>query len=218
MNINELASKIDHTFLKPNGQEEQILQLCQEAITYKFASVCVHPCWIKTCSEALKDHNIVICSVIGFPLGQQTLAIKVAEMKEAIELGAREVDYVVNLGYLKSNRWDLIELEMQTLRKLDTKVVIKVILETGYLNDEEITHCTKLAIKSRIDFVKTSTGFGPRGASLKDIELMGQASKGSIKIKASGGIRSLKDALSYLEKGVERLGTSSGVSILKELE
>lgn len=205
---------IDHTVLKAITSIEDIKILCKEAIEYNFYSVCVNGSYVKDAKRELKGTEVKIAAVVGFPLGAMTKKGKVYEAKDAIKNGADEIDMVINVGYVKSGRYDEVYKEIKAIKKIIGKKVLKVIIETCYLdNDEKIKIC-KLAVKAKADFVKTSTGFGTDGASIEDVELMKKAVNGKAKIKASGGIRDFETAKKYIEIGVERLGTSSGVNIM----
>ena len=207
---------IDHTLLKPTATEQDIIKLCEEAISYEFFSVCVNSCYVALAYQQLKNSKSKVCSVIGFPLGAMSTLAKVSEAKMALQEGADEIDMVMNVGFLKSQDFDKVKSDIEAVKKIMPNNTLKVILETCYLEDHEITKASKLAIEAGADFIKTSTGFGTRGASVHDIELMKRATKGTpVKIKASGGIRDTQTALEYLNIGVERLGTSSGIAILK---
>lgn len=209
---------IDHTLLKPTATQQDIIKICDEAITYEFFSVCVNSCYVPLVYQQLKSSKIKICSVIGFPLGAMSSQSKVSETLTALQEGADEIDMVMNIGFLKSLDFDRVKSDIKAVKKAMPNNTLKVILETCYLEDQEIIKASELAIESGADFIKTSTGFGTRGASIHDIELMKQATKGTpVKIKASGGIRDTQTALEYINLGVERLGTSSGIAILKNL-
>lgn len=206
---------IDHTLLKPTATEQDIIKLCEEAIAYEFFSVCVNSCYVPLAYQQLKHSKIKVCSVIGFPLGAMSTLTKVSETKTALQEGADEIDMVMNVGFLKSQDFDKVKNDIESVKKIMPHNTLKVILETCYLEDHEITKASELAIEAGADFIKTSTGFGSRGANIHDIELMKNATKGTpVKIKASGGIRDTQTALEYINLGVERLGTSSGIAIL----
>ena len=213
----EINKYIDHTNLKAATTEAEIEDLCEEAIEYNFFSVCVNSGFVKLAKNKLKDSEVKVCSVVGFPLGAMSSEAKVFEAKQAIKDGAEEIDMVINIGELKSRNFKKVEEEIGAIKNAIGNNVLKVIIETCYLNKEEITEACELAVKANADFVKTSTGFGNDGARLEDIELMKSAVNGKAKIKASGGIKNLDKALTYIEAGVKRIGTSSGVSIVKEL-
>lgn len=213
----EINKYIDHTILKATATEDDIKQLCKEAVEYNFFSVCVNSGYVALAKKNLKGSTVKVCTVVGFPLGAMSTEAKVFEAKKALEDGAEEVDMVINIGELKSKNFKKVEDEIAAIKQAIGDKVLKVIIETCYLTPEEIVEASELAVKAHADFVKTSTGFGNDGASLVDIELMKKSVNGKAKIKASGGIKNLDTALTYIEAGVERIGTSSGVSIVKEL-
>ena len=210
--MNNLASYIDHTLLKPIATKADILKLCEEAKQYHFASVCVNPCWVSLCAEVLKGTGVNVCTVIGFPLGANTSEIKAEEAALAIKQGANEVDMVINIGALKEGNTDYVYQDILAVRKASEGKVLKVIIETSYLTDEEKKTVCKLAAKAGADFVKTSTGFSNAGATAEDVKLMKEAS--GIKVKASGGVRTKEDALKMIEAGASRLGASAGIKIV----
>jgi len=206
---------IDHTLLKPTASKNEIIQLCEEAINYNFFSVCVNSCYVSLAKQQLKNTKVKVCSVIGFPLGAMSTEAKVNEAKIALDDGADEIDMVMNLGYLKSQDFENVYKDVEAVKRIMPNNILKVILETCYLEEDELIKASELAIKGGADFIKTSTGFGTRGASLEDIKLMKSVAKDSTKIKASGGIKEAKTAIDYINSGVQRLGTSSGIAILK---
>ena len=205
---------IDHTLLKPTATKQEIVQLCNEAIHHHFFSVCVHGCYVKLARKIVENTPVKICCVVGFPLGAMTTKTKVFEAKNALKNGADEIDMVINLGALKNKNFKKVVKDVQEVKKIMPLKTLKVIIETSYLTDEEIVKASELVVIAGADFVKTSTGFGTRGASVKDIELIKKATQETIKIKASGGIKTPQDAKKYLDMGVDRLGTSSGVEIV----
>ncbi len=210
--MNNLASYIDHTLLKPIATKADILKLCEEAKQYHFASVCVNPCWVSLCAEVLKGTGVNVCTVIGFPLGANTSEIKAAEAALAIKQGANEVDMVINIGALQEGNIDYVYRDILAVRKASEGKILKVIIETSYLTEEEKKTVCKLAAKAGADFVKTSTGFSSAGATAEDVKLMKEAS--GIKVKASGGIRTKEDALKMIDAGALRLGASAGIKIV----
>ncbi|MFV0305471.1 MAG: deoxyribose-phosphate aldolase [Moheibacter sp.] len=210
----DLNTYIDHTLLKATATRQEITNLCSEAKHYHFSTVCVNSCYTALAAEQLKNSPVKVCCVIGFPLGAMSTQAKVAETKQAVLDGADEIDMVINLGWLKSKDFDAVYNDIKAVKNCLPDKVLKVILETGYLNDQDIIKASELAIKAGTDFIKTSTGFGNRGASLHDIKLMKQAAQNKAKIKASGGIRDYKTALEYINLGVDRIGTSSGIAIV----
>ena len=212
MNINKL---IDHTALKPNTNKESILKLITEAKTYDFASVCVNPCWVALAHQELKDTDVKVCTVIGFPLGANTTEVKVFETKDAIANGADGIDYVINITELKEKNYDYIKEEMTQIVDVCRKhnVISKVIFENCYLTDEEKIKLCEIALEVKPDFIKTSTGFGTGGATVEDVKLMKSIVKDTVKVKAAGGIRDLDTCLKMIEAGAERIGTSSAIKI-----
>lgn len=205
---------IDHTLLKPIATKEDIKRLCNEAINYRFFSVCVNGCYVSLAKEALKGSDVNICCVVGFPLGAMSTAAKVAETKAAIKDGADEIDMVINIGLLKSKDFDGVWKDIEAVRACMPNQVLKVILETSYLEELEIIKASELAIQSGADYIKTSTGFANGGATINDVKLMKSVCKKCTKIKASGGIRDAKTAIEYINLGVDRIGTSSGIAII----
>jgi len=212
-----LARTIDHTVLKAIATEQQIKELCAEAKTYGFASVCVNPCWVPLCAKELASTKVMVCTVIGFPLGANATEIKAAEAKLAVEQGAHEVDMVINIGAAKSGDWKTVEQDIREVVKASGKATVKVIIETCYLTDEEKIKACEAAKRAGAHFVKTSTGFGTGGATAEDVRLMKKTVGDALKVKASGGIRTYHDAIKMLEAGADRIGASSSVSIISEL-
>jgi len=211
-----LSKYIDHTLLKATATEADIIQLCKEAIKYKFYAVCVNSCYVELCKETLKNSAVKIAAVIGFPLGAMDTLSKINEAKGALIGGADEIDMVINIGFLKDKKYDLIENETKRIRKIIGNKTLKVIIETCYLTDEEKKIATQLTINAKADFVKTSTGFGTGGATLEDVKLIRSITQNKIQIKASGGIRDRETALKYIELGATRIGTSNGIEIVKK--
>lgn len=213
MNINKL---IDHTALKPNTTKESILKLITEAKTYDFASVCVNPCWVALAHQELKNTDVKVCTVIGFPLGATTTEVKVFEAKDAIEKGAQEIDMVINIAMLKDKEYDYVENEIhQIVEAAKDKAIVKVIIETCLLTDEEKIKACELSQKAGADFVKTSTGFSTGGATVHDIALMRKTVGAEMGVKASGGVHTHEEALAMVEAGATRIGASAGVKLLK---
>ena len=214
---NELASYIDHTNLKPNATKEDIKKLCSEAIDYKFKGVCVNPSAILYAKELLKGKKIKLIAAVGFPLGASQSSSKAFETKEAISSGADEIDMVINIGALKEKQYDVVYQDICAVVNEAGPHVVKVILETCFLDrDEKIIACA-LAKVANASFVKTSTGFGPKGASTEDVTLMKSIIGNDMEVKASGGIKTLEDALKMIAAGATRLGTSQSVKIINEL-
>lgn len=213
-----VAKTIDHTLLKANCNLDEIKKLCIEADKYKFCSVCVNPCFVKYAKTILKSSEVKICTVIGFPLGANTTFTKVNEAIDAVLNGADEIDMVINVSSLKSNDLETLEYDInQVVKAVPSNIVVKVILETCYLTDKEIELACLSAIKAKANFVKTSTGFGNRGASVNDILIMKSQVKDKLKIKASGGIREWHTLKEMINAGADRIGTSSGVKIMEEI-
>jgi deoxyribose-phosphate aldolase len=211
-----VARMIDHTLLKPDATEAEIVKLVNEAKQYLFASVCINPTWVKTAADLLVDTpDVKVCTVIGFPLGATTTETKVFETKNAIENGATEVDMVVNIGALKDNRDDFVEQDIRAVvEAAKGKALTKVIIETCLLSEEEKVRACELAVKAGADFVKTSTGFSTGGATVADIQLMRKTVGPDLGVKASGGVRSCEDALAMIEAGATRIGASAGIAIV----
>ncbi len=214
----EINKYIDHTVLKATASEDDIIALCEEAREYEFFSVCVNSGYVPLAKKNLAGSKVKVCAVVGFPLGAMSTEAKIFEAERAVKDGAEEIDMVMNIGELKSRNYSKVEDEIADIKKAIGDLVLKVIIETCYLTPQEITLASEIAVKAGADFVKTSTGFGTDGAKMEDINLMKKAVNGGAKIKASGGIKNLDTALSYIEAGVDRIGTSSGVSIVKELK
>lgn len=212
--MKHLSSYIDHTLLKATATKSAIIQLCNEAKQYQFHAVCVNSCYVTLAKNQLKNSEVSVCCVVGFPLGAMSTQAKVAETKQALKDGADEIDIVLNIGLLKSKDFDAVGKDIEAVKKRMPHQILKVILETCYLEDLEIINASKLAVQSGADFLKTSTGFGTGGATFHDINLMKSVANGNVRIKASGGIKDYQTALEYINLGVERLGTSSGIAIV----
>lgn len=206
---------IDHTNLKMDATIRDIEKLCDEAIKYQFASVCVHPYYVSLASELLKDTHVQVCTVIGFPLGMNTSSTKVFEAITALESGASEIDMVINVGALKNQDYDYVKEEIEEIRDSIDGKTLKVIIETCYLTKEEIVKMTEICNETFVNFIKTSTGFGTNGATIDDIELINKHKSSVLEIKASGGIKDYDMSLKMIEAGATRLGTSSGVKIME---
>ena len=213
-----IAKMIDHTLLKADATKEQIHTLCLEAKEYSFASVCVNPTWVQYCAELLKESEVKVCTVIGFPLGSNTPETKAFETRNAIENGAGEVDMVINISALKSGDYELVEKDIKAvIDAAKEKALTKVIIETCLLTNDEKVRACEIAVKAGADFVKTSTGFSTGGATPEDIALMRKTVGPDIGVKASGGVRSAEDAEAMIKAGATRIGASSGVKIVKGL-
>lgn len=211
------ASMIDHTLLKAEATKEQIAKICAEAKQYGFASVCVNPTWVKFAAEQLEGAESVVCTVIGFPLGANTSAVKAFETKDAIANGAGEIDMVINIGALKEGNYDLVREDIKAVVDAANGTLVKVIIETCLLTDEEKVKACELSVEAGADFVKTSTGFSTGGATAEDIALMRNTVGPDLGVKASGGVRSLEDMKLMIENGATRIGASSGVAIMEGL-
>ncbi len=211
-----ISSKyFDHTILKAEATEEQVAKLCEEALTYDFASVCVNQYYTKFVAEKLKGSDVKVCTVVGFPLGMSDTRVKAFETKAAIEDGAEEVDMVINVGALKDKKYDYVREEIRTLKEVcGSKIVLKVIIETCLLTDEEKKTACELSKEAGADFVKTSTGFSTGGAKAADVELMRKTVGEETGVKASGGIHTAEEAQSMIDAGASRLGTSATLSII----
>lgn len=217
MTNEEILSKVDHTLLSVTATWEEIKKICDEGIEYKVASICIPPSYIKRAKEYVKD-NLKLCTVIGFPNGYMTTATKVFETKDALANGADEIDMVINLGDLKDKRYDVIENEIKEIKKACGNNILKVIIETCFLTEEEKIKMCEIVTKSGADYIKTSTGFGIGGATKEDLELFAKNVGESVKIKAAGGVRDLETAKLFIEIGAERLGTSSIIKIINSEE
>lgn len=211
----KLNKYIDHTLLKPDASQEQIETLIEEAKKYDFASVCVNPTWVNFAAQALKATDVKVCTVIGFPLGANTPELKAFETSDAIQNGANEVDMVINIGALKSQNFDLVEKDIRAVVEAAKGTLVKVIIETCFLTDDEKVKACQIAQKAGADFVKTSTGFSTGGATVADVALMRKTVGPDMGVKASGGARSYEDALAFIKAGATRIGASSGVAIME---
>lgn len=206
---------IDHTLLASDAVESQIKKICDEAKEYHFASVCVNPCWVSFCANELKGTDSKVCTVIGFPLGATTTKSKEEELKQAVLDGAEELDMVINIGKLKDHQDDYVENEIRSLKKLCGNLVLKVIIETCLLTDEEKVRVCLLAKEAGADFVKTSTGFSKWGAKVEDVALMRKTVGPDMGVKASGGVRNKEEMEAMVKAGATRIGTSHGVELVK---
>jgi deoxyribose-phosphate aldolase len=213
----EIAKQIDHTLLKPDASKKDIKKLVEEAKKYNFASVCIHPSWVTFAAEQLAGHEVKVCTVIGFPLGANTTETKVFETKDAIARGATEVDMVINIGALKSGDDKLVEKDIyEVVQVAKGKALVKVIIETGLLTEDEKVRACQLAVHAGADFVKTSTGFGGGGATVEDIALIRRTVGEKVGIKASGGVRTRKDAIKMINAGASRIGASASIAIISD--
>lgn len=218
MNKREVAQLIDHTLLKATATPEQIATLCAEAVDHGFAAVCVTPVNVKQCVDLLAGTKVEVCTVIGFPLGATTSTTKAYEAREAVENGANEVDMVINLGALKAGDIDAVTDDIKAVVDAANGALVKVIIETCYLTDDEKVLACQAATQAGADFVKTSTGFGPAGATAEDVALMKASIAPTMQVKAAGGIRTYEDAMRMVEAGATRIGASAGIAIVAEAE
>ena len=216
MDINEILSKVDHTLLSPTATWKEIKFICDDGMKYKTASVCIPPCYVKSAKEYVK-YSLKICTVIGFPNGYSTLETKLFETQNALNSGADEIDMVINLGDVKQKKFEAIENEVRKIKSVCKDKILKVIIETCLLTDEEKIKMCEIVSKSGADFIKTSTGFSKSGATIHDVELFKNNISDSVKIKAAGGISSLEDAENFLKAGASRLGTSRIVKLVKNI-
>ena len=215
-----LANMVDHTLLKAYVMDDDFMELCKQADAYGFKMVAINPAAVEVCKKALADSPVHVGAAVGFPLGQTTLECKIFETRDAIEKGADEIDYVINIVQLKNKNYSYIKKEMQSIKDICAakNVICKVILETCYLTGEEIIKVCEIAKEVKPDFVKTSTGFGTDGATLEYVRLMKQVVGDAVEVKAAGGIRDLDTALAMVEAGATRLGTSAGIAIIQEYD
>lgn len=214
MDKQAILSRCDHTLLKPFSTWEDMIPICEDALKYHTASVCIPPSFVKKAHETYPELNI--CTVIGFPNGYNTTAVKVFEAKEAISEGASEIDMVINIGAMKAGNYDFVEREITTLREATRGKILKVIVETCYLTEEEKIKVCELVTNAGADFIKTSTGFGPAGATIEDINLFKKHIGPKVKMKAAGGISTVEDLEAFVDAGCERIGTSRAIGLLKD--
>lgn len=214
----KISKYIDHTVLKAMTTPDDIEKLCNEAKTYDFYSVCVNGCYVSKCKELLENTSVKVAAVVGFPLGAMDTSVKVYEASKAIADGASEIDMVINVGMLKAGEFEYVENEIRAIKKAIGSNVLKVIIETCYLTEEEKVKACELSLNAKADFVKTSTGFGTGGATYEDVALMKKVVGDNALVKASGGVKSYEVAKKYIELGASRLGTSSGIAIINNEE
>ena len=213
MNYNKM---IDHTVLKADTPLETVKRICDEAMEYGFASVCINPCHVAYCADYLKDSDVNVCTVIGFPLGANTSAVKAFETKDAIANGVDEIDMVMNIGALKDKNYDLVRDDVKAVVEAANGTLVKVILETCLLTEDEIKKACELCVEAKADYVKTSTGFSTRGATIEDVRIMKEAVHGKAKVKAAGGVRTPEDMVKIVAAGADRIGRSAGCSLVKK--
>lgn len=217
MDIKEILKHVDHTLLLQGSTWEEIKQICDDAMKYETASVCIPPCYVKQAAEYMGD-RMAVCTVIGFPNGNMTTETKAFETKDALENGASEIDMVINIGWLKEKKYDFVENEIRKLKEICGDKILKVIIETCFLTDEEKIKMCEIVTNAGADYIKTSTGFGGAGATFDDIKLFAEHIGPNVKMKAAGGISSISDAETFLNLGADRLGTSRIVKIVKNEE
>ena len=217
MDMKEILKHVDHTLLLQGATWEEIKQICDDAMKYETASVCIAPSYVKQAAEYMGD-KMAVCTVIGFPNGYMTTKAKEFETKDALENGASEIDMVINIGWLKDKKYDLIENEIRALKAVCKDKILKVIIETCFLTDEEKIKMCEIVTNAGADYIKTSTGFGGAGATFDDIKLFSQHIGPNVKMKAAGGISSIEDAEKFLELGADRLGTSRIIKIVTNEE
>ncbi len=211
----KLNKMIDHTILKADAKREDVLKYCEEAKEYDFMSVCVNSCNVKIVKKALDGSDVKVCCVVGFPLGAMATETKAFEAKYCVDNGADEIDMVINIGALKDENYDYVKKDIEEVVKASNGKVVKVIIETCLLSDEEKKKACELAKEAKADFVKTSTGFSTGGATAEDVKLMKSVVGDELKVKASGGVRTKEDAMKMIEAGADRIGASSGINIVK---
>lgn len=216
MNLQKLATYFDHTLLKADATSDDIKTLCLQGIQYLFSSVCIHPCWVIEAVELLKDYPVKVCSVVGFPLGANLTSTKIKETDYLLKAGCTEIDMVLNIGFLKDKNYSFLKEEIRAMRNLTEGNILKVIIETCYLNREEMLIVANILQEEGVDFLKTSTGFGPKGAILDDVLFLSSIIKPPMRIKASGGIRTLEETLRFIKAGASRIGSSSSPKIIEE--
>ena len=217
MDIKEILKHVDHTLLLQGSTWGEIKQICDDAMKYETASVCIPPCYVKQAAEYMGD-RMAVCTVIGFPNGNVTTETKAFETKDALENGASEIDMVINIGWLKDKKYDLVENEIRKLKEICGDKILKVIIETCFLTDEEKIKMCEIVTNAGADYIKTSTGFGGAGATFDDIKLFAEHIGPNVKMKAAGGISTISDAETFLNLGADRLGTSRIVKIVKNEE
>jgi len=210
----KINSYIDHTLLAADATEGKVRKICEEAKEHEFASVCVNTCWTSYCSMQLRDSDVSVCVVVGFPLGAMSTTAKAFEAANAVKNGADEIDMVINLGWLKDGKYDLVEKDIKEVKNACKKKLLKVIIETCLLTDEEKVIACKLAVKAGADFVKTSTGFSKAGAKASDVKLMRETVGPKIGVKAAGGIHDYQQAVEMIDAGATRIGASCGIAIV----
>lgn len=217
LNRSQLARYIDHTLLKADAAEEDIRLICEQAAAHSFAAVCINPSFVRTAADILHGTDVAVCTVVGFPLGATTTNVKAAEASQAVSNGAAEIDMVINIGALKSKNYDHVRADIKAVVEAASTGIVKVIIETYYLSDQEKITACRLAAEVGAHYVKTSTGFGTSGATPEDVALMRRSIPDGMGVKAAGGIRTLEHALAMIKAGANRIGTSSGIAIIQGL-
>jgi deoxyribose-phosphate aldolase len=212
----QLAQFIDHTLVRPDATLDDLAAACESAKKFGFACIVVNSCFVSRARDLLSGTLVKVCSVVGFPHGANTTTVKIVEAMEAMKNGASELDIVMNIGMMKSRRYDIVEIDVKNVIAMTPQKVHKVIIETGSLTDDEIIRASQIAVRAGAEFIKTSTGYGPRGVTVEDIGLIRKEVGSSCRIKASGGIRNLAAVTAMIEAGAERIGTSSGPAIMEE--
>lgn len=217
MDVKEMVKHVDHTLLLQPSTWEEIRQICDDAVKYGTASVCIPPCYVKQAAEYMQG-KVAVCTVIGFPNGNMTTAVKEFETRDALANGAAEIDMVINIGWLKDKKYEMLEREIRTLKEACGDKILKVIIETCLLTDEEKIRMCEIVTAAGADYIKTSTGFSTGGATFDDVKLFAEHVGPKVKIKAAGGISSLEDAEKFLALGADRLGTSRIIKLIKNEE
>lgn len=219
MNKHQIAGYIDHTLLKPEASLSEVEKLCREAVDYGFASVCINPCNVEAASAGVSGSQVRVCTVIGFPLGAATTEAKVFEAEDAVKRGAQEVDMVMNIGRFKEKKFRYVQEDISAVAaSVKGRAVLKVIVETGFLDDWEVARACEIVRDAGADFIKTSTGFSKGGATVQHVELMKSVLGDQVEIKASGGVRNYEQAMAMIEAGATRIGTSAGIAIVEGSE
>lgn len=213
---NKISKLIDNTLLRNNANKKEIEDFICESLKYNFYSVCLNPCWVKKAKELIQD-KMEITTVVGFPLGSNTIKVKLLETEESINSGATEIDMVINIGLFKSKKYKEVEDEISKIKRICGNLILKVIIESSFLNEDEIITITKIVENSGADFIKTSTGFLNKKVTIKEIQIIKNAISGNLKIKASGGIRNFLTMKKFIHAGATRIGTSNGIKIIKEI-
>jgi len=214
--VTQLAQLIDHTVVRPDATLNDLAAACDAAKTYRFAAVAVNGANVMRARELLSDTLVKVCAVVGFPFGANTTTVKIVEAMEAVKNGASELDFVINIGMVKSGRYDAVEIDIKNIIAMTPQKVHKVIIETGCLTEDEIKRVCLIAMRAGAEYIKTSTGFGPRGATVSDVRLIQKIVGSGCRVKASGGIRDLHAVQAMVEAGADRVGTSTGVAIINE--